>query len=125
MIINRHFPRYKNMMKFITDGQKKTHQVYRKLIENYQVKSNTSDNFLAAFHTEMKKRIMTGEMGSFADPQICYLLADMYGAGVDTTLTTLRWFLLFMAVYPKEQVQSILYKILHRFLLTLLSFLII
>ncbi|XP_051157558.1 cytochrome P450 306a1 isoform X2 [Leptopilina boulardi] len=99
----RHLPRYKNMMKFVTDGQKETHRIYQKLIEKHEKDPTTLDHFLAAFTSEMKKRMMTSEISSFADPQIYYLLADMYGAGVDTTLTTLRWFLLFIALHFKEQ----------------------
>lgn len=92
------------MMKFVTDGQKETHRIYQKLIEKHEKDPTTLDHFLAAFTSEMKKRMMTSEISSFADPQIYYLLADMYGAGVDTTLTTLRWFLLFIALHFKEQV---------------------
>lgn len=49
-----------------------------------------------------------GETGYFTEPQLYHLLADLFGAGTDTTLTTLRWFLLFMAAYPEEQVLIIL-----------------
>ena len=91
-------------MNYVVDGQNRTHEEYRKIIKKFENQPTNADNFLAAFVTEMKKRINTGELGSFADPQICFLLADMFGAGVDTTITTLRWFLLFMAVYPNEQV---------------------
>ena len=103
-MINRHLPRYKNIMKFVVDGQAKSHSVYKQIIKEYQKQPTNSDHFVAAFNTELQRRMFTGEIGSFADPQFCFVLADLYGAGVDTTLTTLRWFLLFMAVYPKEQV---------------------
>lgn len=60
------------------------------------------DNFLL----EQKRRFETGDDGAkyVTDEQMLYLLADMFGAGLDTTSVTLAWFLLFMALYPEEQV---------------------
>lgn len=55
---------------------------------------------------EQKKRFEEGdEMAKFVtDEQMHYLLADMFGAGLDTTSVTMAWFLLFMALHPEEQV---------------------
>lgn len=60
------------------------------------------DNFLL----EQKRRFEAGDEGAkyVTDEQMLYLLADMFGAGLDTTSVTLAWFLLFMALYPEEQV---------------------
>ncbi|KAJ2952657.1 hypothetical protein O0L34_g6989 [Tuta absoluta] len=59
------------------------------------------DNFLM----EQKRRFENGEESAYyvRDEQMHYLLADMFGAGLDTTSVTLSWFLLYMALYPEEQ----------------------
>lgn len=61
------------------------------------------DNFLY----EQKKRFDEGDSSCWnvRDEQMHYLLADMFGAGLDTTSVTLAWFLLYMALYPDEQVK--------------------
>lgn len=60
------------------------------------------DNFLL----EQKRRFASGDEAAcyVTDEQMHYLLADMFGAGLDTTSVTLAWFFLYMALYPDEQV---------------------
>ena len=38
-----------------------------------------------------------------SDEQLYHLIADLFGAGLDTTLTTLKWALLYFASYPNLQ----------------------
>ncbi|CAH2086631.1 unnamed protein product [Euphydryas editha] len=59
------------------------------------------DNFLM----EQKRRYENGEENALfmTDEQMYFLLADMFGAGLDTTSTTLSWYLLYMALYQEEQ----------------------
>lgn len=112
----RFLPRYGNTMQFIVDGQHKTHQHYRKILEDHRKCPTEMNSFLATYDEEMKRRIANGEpLASFTETQCFYLLADLYGAGVDTTLVTLRWFLLFMAAFPDEQVRVILVNVFHSY----------
>lgn len=105
----RYLPHYKQIMKSLVDGKLETHKYYQKLIDQYKIKiSNTedynSDNFIAAFYDEMTRRQNNNSVGSFTEQQYYHLLADLFGAGTDTTLTTIRWFLLYMAISPEQQV---------------------
>ncbi|CAK9827142.1 Cytochrome P450 306a1 [Anthophora retusa] len=108
----RFLPRYGRTIRSIVDGKEKTHEIYRGILDQHRAritefaetieKANTTESFLAAFDEQMRKRNAT-ESGYYTEPQLYHLLADLFGAGTDTTLTTLRWFLLFMAAYPVEQ----------------------
>lgn len=89
-------------MKSLIDGKLKTHEQYQTIIDEYRARCEKTDNFLAAFDEAMSTN---EDKGYFTQQQFYHLLADLYGAGTDTTLTTFRWFLLFMAAYPDEQVR--------------------
>lgn len=109
-LADRFLPRYGRTMRSIVDGKEKTHRVYRDILEQHRAQIgqtsenvNTVESFLAAFDEQMRKGNGT-EHGYYTEPQLYHLLADLFGAGTDTTLTTLRWFLLFMAAHPVEQV---------------------
>lgn len=107
----RFLPRYGETIRSIVNGKEKTHKIYRGVRDEYRrarvagLPENTGmvESFLAAFDEQMRKEKMVGA-GYFTEPQLYHLLADLFGAGTDTTLTTLRWFLLFMAAHPEEQV---------------------
>ncbi|KAL6263135.1 hypothetical protein P5V15_005936 [Pogonomyrmex californicus] len=95
----RFLPRYKKIMTLLIGGKIKTHQIYQKIIDDYRARPEKTDNFLAAFNEAMSK----ADNEYYTQQQYYHLLADLYGAGVDTTLATFRWILLFMALYPDEQ----------------------
>lgn len=88
-------------MESLIDGKLKTHQQYQTIIDEYRARGEKTDNFLAAFDEAMSN----ADNEYFTQQQFYHLLADLHGAGTDTTLTTFRWFLLFMAAYPDEQVR--------------------
>ncbi|CAB0035987.1 unnamed protein product [Trichogramma brassicae] len=116
----RHIPPFDKPMRTILEGQAKTHEIYRAIVAKYRedIKNQAtleqsaveramqSDSFLGNFCAQQDCLESMGRpAGSFTDTQMMYLLADVFGAGVDTTLATLRWFLLFMAANPLEQQQ--------------------
>lgn len=89
-------------MESLIDGKLKTHQQYQMIIDEHRARREKTDTFLAAFDEAMSTN---ADNGSFTQQQYYHLLADLFGAGTDTTLTTFRWFLLFMATHPNEQVR--------------------
>ncbi|XP_014480500.1 PREDICTED: cytochrome P450 306a1 isoform X2 [Dinoponera quadriceps] len=99
----RFLPRYGKVMESLIDGKLKSHRLYETIIDEHRARREKVDSFLAAFDEEMRNRTDAGNAGYFTRPQFYHLLADLFGAGVDTTLTTLRWLLLFVAVHPDEQ----------------------
>ncbi|XP_018367768.1 PREDICTED: cytochrome P450 306a1 isoform X1 [Trachymyrmex cornetzi] len=96
----RFLPRYGKVMESLVAGKLKSHKHYQTIIDEHRARPEKTDNFLAAFDDAMNT---DGNSEHFTQQQFYHLLADLYGAGVDTTLATFRWFLLFMAAYPDEQ----------------------
>lgn len=93
-------------MRFLIDGKLKTHEIYKTIIQEELLSPKTDvTNLIQAFLHEKNKRVGTIDLVKFYnDQQFYHLLADIFGASLDTTLTTLRWYLLFIAVH--KQVQS-------------------
>ncbi|XP_024081341.1 cytochrome P450 306a1 isoform X2 [Cimex lectularius] len=92
----RWWPGYNRLLRYLKDGKSETHKVYKEISDG----SSTDGEHLLANY----KAAMANSQGRhFEEKQMFHVLADMFGAGTDTTLSTLRWFLLFMAVNPSIQ----------------------
>lgn len=96
----RHLPSNRKIINFLLDGKQKTHKIYDHIIQQCQstIQSST-DSILKNFLIEKEKRLSSNDKGIkyCSDEQLRHVLADLFGAGVDTTLTTIRWFILYTA----------------------------
>lgn len=108
---SRFLPSNQKILEFLLIGKHKTHQIYDDIIKRseYQTLEDSHDKVssIASLYLEEKeRRVQDGEesIKHCTDAQLKHLLADLFGAGVDTTLTTIRWFLLFVA--DNENVQN-------------------
>lgn len=94
----RYIPSQWKTLTFLLEGKKLTHEIYDKIIARCrEILETYPDCVLKSYLIERKRRAVANEE-SFdycSDEQLRHLLADLFGAGVDTTLTTIRWFLLF------------------------------
>lgn len=103
----RHLPGNKKNIRFLLDGKEKTHRIYDRIIHRNEKQmelyleqqqqqqlppSKQPQSILDHF---LEERQPFSEL--YCDDQLRHLLADLFGAGVDTSLATLRWFLLYMA----------------------------
>ncbi|XP_066526603.1 cytochrome P450 2K4-like isoform X2 [Hoplias malabaricus] len=76
------------------------------LVEKLQESLNPQDcrGVVDCFLAQQKKAEESGEKNSFFHRQnLLYTVANLFGAGTDTTAATLRWGFLFMAKYPHIQ----------------------
>jgi ecdysteroid 25-hydroxylase CYP306A1 len=101
-------------MNFLIEGKEKTHEYYESIIlKRIQTRGSVPkdeenvllDDVIDAFLDEKERRAESdGEF--YSNAQFHHLLADLFGAGLDTTLTTLSWFFLFLAEDVNVQVRS-------------------
>ncbi|KAK5969327.1 Unspecific monooxygenase [Trichostrongylus colubriformis] len=80
----------------------------QKQINEHHEKSATDDviedDFTFTYMREMERRRQAGEdMGYFDDWQMKMLLLDLFFAGMETTVTTLKWGFLLAILHPKVQ----------------------
>ncbi|XP_062612895.1 cytochrome P450 2C15-like [Saccostrea cucullata] len=62
---------------------------------------NNINDYIDAFLLEQKQR--DNEINTFSDEQLVVSVRDFFGAGTETTSTTLRWALLYLIHYPQWQ----------------------
>lgn len=73
-------------------------------------------DLMAMFMKEVSKRKNDKDPHFFTQKQCSFLLSDLFGAGVETSVNTLRWFLLYMALNKDIQVNK------HNFFIITRSF---
>ncbi|CRL07789.1 CLUMA_CG020743, isoform A, partial [Clunio marinus] len=99
----RFLPDNKKNMKFLLSGIEATHKIYDGIVDECEKTLNTSecrDSILRRFLLEKRDREERndGLANNCSRKQLNYLLADMFGAALDTTSHTLRWYLLLIAL---------------------------
>ncbi|CAH1998239.1 unnamed protein product [Acanthoscelides obtectus] len=107
--ILRFIPKFKNTMKFLIDGKYRQHGLYKTLIaaqkKNLSLNDYESSNFIREFLLEKNSKSSEIQEKFYNDQQFHHLLGDLFGAGLDTTLTTIRWYFLYIAKHQKVQVK--------------------
>ncbi|KAG5875609.1 hypothetical protein JTB14_036606 [Gonioctena quinquepunctata] len=97
----RFLPKYRHTMDFLLEGKHNTHKLYQRIIDEQASSDLVSDkdisNILQGFLLERKRKSEDIVGKFYNDKQFHHLLADIFGAGLDTTLTTLRWYLMYLA----------------------------
>ncbi|XP_061668845.1 cytochrome P450 2K1-like isoform X2 [Syngnathoides biaculeatus] len=63
----------------------------------------SSRGFVDAFLIRQRRQEESGDVGHFHNPNLLMTVSNLFVAGTETTSTTLRWALLFMAKYPHIQ----------------------
>lgn len=120
----RFLPSNQQKIQFLLDGKEETHRIYKRFIDkaqdelesqNFEPKEQT--NILELFLLERHNRKFDESDAIFDDAQLKHLLADLFGAGVDTTLTSIRWILLYISMNPsiRQKIKMVILNTLFIF----------
>ena len=84
-------------------GKIETHEEYKRIINEHS--KENEECIVGFFYKEKEKleRNKSPDREHYSEEQLCHLVADLFGAGLDTTLTTLKWALLYLASYSETQ----------------------
>lgn len=67
------------------------------------VDSNDAENFIEAYLLEKKKKVEAGVSTYLDDDSLTKIINELFGAGTETTSTTIYWCVLYMLNYPDVQ----------------------
>lgn len=92
-MVLRFLPKFKRTLDFLLDGIRETHEEYQRIIDKHQEGLHPDikvENVIQAFL--LAKGAASGKPSEsyYSNPQFYYLLADLFGAGLDTTVSTIR-----------------------------------
>nr|XP_061806332.1 cytochrome P450 2K1-like [Nerophis lumbriciformis] len=95
-----------------TANRKQAAELIRGLKDTLDPRS--SRGFVDAFLIRQRQLEDSGDVGHYHDPNLLMTVSHLFAAGTETTSTTLRWALLFMATYPhiQEKVQEELKRVI-------------
>ncbi|XP_069508838.1 cytochrome P450 2D15-like [Ambystoma mexicanum] len=91
-------------MRKVLQPQLDIFQFIRKIIKEHQetCDSEMTRDFIDAFLLELGKA-KDNPSSTFNQENLLFATSDLFGAGTETTSTTLRWALLYMVLYPDVQ----------------------
>ncbi|XP_042104698.1 cytochrome P450, family 2, subfamily J isoform X2 [Ovis aries] len=115
------FPRIMNFLpgphQRLFSNWEKLKMFVARMIENHKKDWNPDEarDFIDAYLQETEKH-KGNAASSFHEENLIYSTLDLFFAGTETTSTTLRWGLLYMALYPEiqEKVQAEIDKVLGK-----------
>ncbi|XP_066529429.1 cytochrome P450 2J2-like [Hoplias malabaricus] len=97
----KHFPGYHQKMKRNSDALK---GFLRDIVEEHRKTLDPENlrDFIDAYLVEMTKQ-ESNEDSTFHEQNLVMSTSDLFGAGTDTTATTIRWGLIYMMNHPEIQ----------------------
>jgi len=104
--ILRFLPQFRDSMSFVLDGKAKTHVLYKAIIADHKDTDRQEyRDVIEAYLMEMERR-GADKTGTFTEDQLLHVLADLFGAGTDTSMTIIKWILLYMILHPDVQTKA-------------------
>ncbi|TRY78064.1 hypothetical protein TCAL_10576 [Tigriopus californicus] len=109
---------FRGKLNEFAQGIKETHSEYQRVIDvrkkdfdsagDYHGPKCLVGEFLKAKRNAQMKDPQSAESHSFSDKQLCYLAGDIFGAGIDTTVNTIQWCILYLC--KRQLIQQELYN---------------
>ena len=88
-------------------------ELYKEHLEEHD--ENNPRDFMDMFISKMNKNGQTGDNTDFTLDQMCFLVMDLFGAGAETTASTIAFAVLYLLKYPlvKQRLQSDIDKVIQ------------